>query len=107
MMRRGAIDFVLEIDVPFDEIIQRMSGRRVHVASGRTFHVRFNPPKSDMVDDDTGEPLIRYYNEWAEHCEASGLKAPEYRKVFGLGTVGEINGRVMDALNLQSSGSLG
>ncbi len=51
MMRGGAIDFVLEIDVPFDEIIQRMSGRRVHVASGRTFHVRFNPPKSDMVNE--------------------------------------------------------
>jgi adenylate kinase len=47
-----AIDYVLEIDVPFDAIIERMSGRRVHVASGRTYHVKFNPPKADMVDDE-------------------------------------------------------
>jgi adenylate kinase len=50
-----AIDYVLEIDVPFDAIIERMSGRRVHVASGRTYHVKFNPPKADMVDDEPGE----------------------------------------------------
>jgi adenylate kinase len=54
-----AIDYVLEIDVPFDEIIVRMSGRRVHAASGRTYHVKFNPPKVENVDDVTGEPLIQ------------------------------------------------
>jgi adenylate kinase len=53
------LDCVLEIDVPFDAIIERMSGRRVHVASGRTYHVRFNPPKHDGLDDHTGEALIQ------------------------------------------------
>src|SRR5205823_9893712 len=97
------IDVVLEIDVPDEAIIERMSGRRVHVASGRTYHVKFNPPKVAGRDDVTGEPLIQreddkeetvtrrlavyhqqteplvaYYREWA----ASGDKgAPEYRQV--------------------------
>jgi adenylate kinase len=119
-----AIDYVLEIDVPFDEIITRMSGRRVHAASGRTYHVKFNPPKVDMTDDVTGEPLIQrdddkeetvkkrlevyvaqtkpliaYYNDWAKTGEApNGLKAPAYRKISGLGTVDEIRTRVFDAL---------
>jgi len=53
------LDCVLEIDVPFDAIIERMSGRRAHVASGRTYHVRFNPPKVEGLDDVTGEPLIQ------------------------------------------------
>jgi len=53
------LDYVLEIDVPFDAIIERMSGRRAHVASGRTYHVKFNPPKVDGIDDVTGEPLIQ------------------------------------------------
>jgi adenylate kinase len=119
-----AIDYVLEIDVPFDEIILRMSGRRVHAPSGRTYHVKFNPPKNDMQDDVTGEPLIQrdddkeetvkkrlevyvaqtkpliaYYNDWAKTGEApNGLKAPAYRKISGLGTVDEIRTRVFDAL---------
>src|SRR3954467_1663792 len=54
-----AIDYVLEVDVPDDEIIQRMSGRRVHPASGRTYHVKFNPPRLEGKDDTTGEPLIQ------------------------------------------------
>ncbi|MGN6667786.1 MAG: adenylate kinase, partial [Trinickia sp.] len=54
-----AIDYVLEIDVPFDEIIVRMSGRRTHPQSGRTYHVKFNPPKIEGKDDVTGEPLIQ------------------------------------------------
>ncbi len=54
-----AIDYVLEMDVPFDAIIERMSGRRVHVASGRTYHVKYNPPKAEGVDDETGEALIQ------------------------------------------------
>ena len=90
-----AIDYVLEIDVPFDAIIERMSGRRVHVASGRTYHVKYNPPKVDNVDDETGEaliqrdddkedtvrkrldvysqqtrPLVDYYSDWAAKGDA-------------------------------------
>src|SRR5574343_1065542 len=53
------LDYVLEIDVPFDAIIERMSGRRVHVASGRTYHVTYNPPKVEGKDDETGEDLIQ------------------------------------------------
>lgn len=118
-----AIDYVLEIDVPFDEIIERMSGRRTHPASGRTYHIKFNPPKVDMVDDVTGEPLVQrdddkeetvrkrlevyvaqtcplidYYMQWAQHGDEHGLNAPRYRKISGLGTVDEIRQRVFDAL---------
>ena len=119
-----AIDYVLEIDVPFDEIIVRMSGRRVHAASGRTYHVKFNPPKVENVDDVTGEPLIQrvddkeetvkkrldvyeaqtkplieYYTTWAKNGDASSsLKAPQYRAISGLGSVDEIRARVFDAL---------
>jgi adenylate kinase len=119
-----AIDYVLEIDVPFDEIIVRMSGRRVHAASGRTYHVKFNPPKVENVDDVTGEPLIQrvddkeetvkkrldvyvaqtkplieYYTTWAKNGDASSsLKAPQYRAISGLGGVDEIRARVFDAL---------
>ena len=119
-----AIDYVLEIDVPFDEIIVRMSGRRVHAASGRTYHVKFNPPKVENVDDVTGEPLIQrdddkeetvkkrldvyvaqtkplieYYNTWAAHSDASSsLQAPQYRAISGLGSVDEIRTRAFDAL---------
>jgi len=114
------IDFVLEIDVPDSEIVARMSGRRVHVASGRTYHIKFNPPKVDGKDDVTGEPLIQrdddkeetvkkrlevyhqqtmalveYYGAWA----ASGTDgAPHYRKINGLGKVEEIRDRAFAAL---------
>ena len=114
------IDFVLEIDVPDSEIIERMSGRRVHLQSGRTYHVRFNPPRVPGKDDVTGEELIQreddleetvrrrlgiyhaqtsqlvgYYEGW----EASGAPgAPAYRKISGLGSVEEIRERVLDAL---------
>jgi adenylate kinase len=114
------LDFVLEIDVPDDEIIQRMSGRRVHPASGRTYHVRFNPPKVEGRDDATGEPLIQrdddkeetvrkrlevyraltrplvdYYGKWA----ASGdPRAPKYRKISGTGSVEDIKQRAFSAL---------
>ncbi|HEV3429428.1 MAG TPA: adenylate kinase [Paraburkholderia sp.] len=118
-----AIDYVLEIDVPFDEIITRMSGRRMHPASGRTYHVKFNPPKEDMKDDVTGEPLVQrdddkeetvrkrldvyvaqtkplisYYSEWAKRGEENGLQAPQYRAISGLGSVDEIRNRAFDAL---------
>ena len=115
-----ALDFVVEIDVPFDAIIERMSGRRSHPASGRTYHVKFNPPKVQDKDDVTGEPLIqreddkeetvknrlsvysaqtrplvKYYSDWA-HQEPS--KAPKYRAVNGLGTVDDITAQVLAAL---------
>lgn len=114
------IDFVLEIDVPDEEIIGRMSGRRVHVASGRTYHVKFNPPKVEGVDDETGEPLIQrdddseatvlkrlavyheqtevlvgYYSKMAASGDAS---APKYVKVPGVGSVDGIRDAVFRAL---------
>jgi len=119
-----AIDYVLEIDVPFDAIIERMSGRRVHVASGRTYHVQYNPPKVENVDDETGEPLIQrdddkeetvrkrldvysqqtrplvdYYSDWAAKGDAAAKVAPpQYRKIAGLGSVDDITTRVFAAL---------
>jgi adenylate kinase len=114
------IDFVLEIDVPDDEIILRMSGRRVHPPSGRIYHVKFNPPRAEGRDDLTGEPLVLrdddreetvkkrldvyraqtrplvdYYGKWA----ASGDKrAPKYRKISGKGTVQDITRQALNAL---------
>jgi adenylate kinase len=114
------IDVVLEIDVPDADIVERMSGRRVHAASGRTYHVRFNPPKVEGRDDATGEPLIQreddreatvrhrldvyhaqtkplvaYYERWA----ASGdVRAPRYRKVNGQGSVEAIRDACLAAL---------
>lgn len=115
-----AIDYVLEIDVPDAAIIERMSGRRVHPASGRTYHVKFNPPKAEGRDDATGEELIQrdddkeetvrkrlavyhdqtevlvdYYNKWA----ASGQPgAPKYRKIAGVGPVEQIRDSAFAAL---------
>lgn len=106
------VDYVLEIDVEDNQIVARMSGRRVHPASGRTYHVTFNPPKVEGIDDVTGEPLIQrdddkvetvlkrlqvyrsqtlplvdYFKAWA----ASGDKsAPRYRRVEGVGSVENI-----------------
>jgi len=115
-----ALDFVLEIDVPDEEIILRMSGRRVHPASGRIYHIKFNPPKVEGKDDQTGEPLVQrdddreetvkkrlevyraqtrplvdYYSKWA----ASGDKrAPKYRKISGKGRVEDITRNALAAL---------
>src|SRR3954469_14475143 len=114
------IDCVLEIDVPFAAIVERMSGRRSHPASGRTYHVRFNPPKEEGRDDVTGEPLIQrdddreetvlkrlevyaaqtrplvdYYSSWAK---ADPATAPRYRAISGIGTVEEITARALQAL---------
>jgi len=114
------LDYVLEIDVPDASIIQRMSGRRVHVASGRTYHVVFNPPKVEGKDDVTGEdliqraddaeetvrkrlevyqnqtrPLVDYYSSWAATGDAA---APQYRAISGTGTVDEITTRAFAAL---------
>ena len=114
------IDHVLEIDVPEAEIVLRMSGRRVHPASGRTYHVKFNPPRAEGRDDVTGEPLIQrdddreetvrkrlevyrqqtrplveYYTRWAARGDA---RAPRYQRISGLGSVEEIRARAFAAL---------
>ncbi len=114
------LDYVIEIDVPFDAIVERMSGRRSHPASGRTYHVKFNPPKSQGLDDITGEPLIQraddreetvkkrlavyaeqtrplvaYYSIWAKQSPDT---APNYKAISGLGDVDEITARMMNAL---------
>ena len=114
------IDSVIEIAVPDEEIIQRMSGRRVHPASGRTYHIKFNPPKVADKDDLTGEPLIlrqddqaetvkerlrvyhaqtqpliEYYKKWAA---AGDPKAPRHCAVSGTGTVEQIRDRVFAAI---------
>jgi len=115
------LDFVLEIDVPFDAIIERMSGRRSHPASGRTYHVKYNPPKVADCDDVTGEaliqreddkedtvrkrldvysaqtrPLVEYYNSWAK---ADPKSSPQYRAIAGIGSVEEITARAFAALS--------
>ncbi|HMX11980.1 MAG TPA: adenylate kinase, partial [Burkholderiaceae bacterium] len=114
------IDFVLEIDVPDAEIVERMSGRRAHLASGRTYHVKYNPPKVAGKDDVTGEdlvqrdddkeetvkkrldvyhsqtkPLVEYYSKWAASGDA---KAPKVRKISGLGAVDAITANAFAAL---------
>jgi adenylate kinase len=115
------LDAVLEIDVPDEAIIERMSGRLFHIASGRSYHVKFNPPRVAGQDDATGEPLIQrdddkeatvrkrlevyqsqtrplveYYSKWA----AGGDKgAPRYRKIDGTGTVDQITARALAALS--------
>ena len=115
------LDYVLEIDVPFDAIIERMSGRRSHPASGRVYHTKFNPPKVDGKDDVTGEPLIQraddleetvkkrldvysaqtrplvaYYADWAS---AQPTEAPKYFAISGTGKVDEITARAFAALS--------
>ena len=121
MQRAGAtIDYVLEIDVPDEEIVLRLSGRRVHPASGRSYHVKFNPPKIPGKDDATGEPLIqrdddqeatvsrrlqvyqaqtRPLVEFYARLSKSGPRgAPRMRKISGLGAVEQIRERVLAAL---------
>ena len=114
------LDFVIELVVPEESIIERMSGRRIHPASGRSYHLKFNPPKAADVDDITGEPLVQrdddreetvrhrlsvyrdqtrplvnYYEGWAA---ANDPAAPTYRRIEGLGAVDEIRERVLQAL---------
>jgi len=114
------VDAVVEIDVPDEEIIKRMSGRRVHLASGRTYHVVFNPPKEEGKDDVTGEPLIQrdddkedtvrarlkvyhdqteplvdYYTKYAASAEPG---APNYHKIPGVGSVDQIRDAIFAAL---------
>ena len=114
------LDLVLEIDVPDAAIIERISGRRVHPASGRSYHLKFNPPKTAGRDDVTGDeliqrdddkeetvekrlevyqkqtrPLVEYYSGWAATGDAV---APKYRKISGTGSVEEITSRALAAL---------
>jgi adenylate kinase len=122
MKRAGIqIDYVLEIAVPDSDIIERMGGRRVHLASGRTYHEKFNPPKVPGRDDVTGEALIQrdddredtvrkrlavyhaqtsalieYYSQWAARGEPG---APRYRRISGVGPVDDIRQRAYDALS--------
>ena len=121
-----ALDAVVDINVPDDEIIKRMSGRRVHLASGRTYHITFNPPKEDGKDDVTGEaliqrdddkeetvrnrldvyhaqtePLIDYYKNWESSGESA---APKYVRIEGVGKVEDIREQIYSALGqLQTS----
>lgn len=115
------IDYVVEIAVDDEEIIKRMSGRRAHLASGRTYHILYNPPKVDGKDDVTGEdliqrdddqeetvkkrlkvyhdqtePLVAYYGKWADGGEAN---APRYVRINGIGQVEEIRDSIFNALN--------
>lgn len=115
-----AIDYVVEIDVPDEAIVERMSGRRSHPASGRTYHVKFNPPKAEGKDDVTGEELVQrdddkeevvlkrlqvyhdqteqligYYSYWAKSGVAG---APQYVKVNGLGELNAIKEEIFAAL---------
>jgi adenylate kinase len=114
------IERVVEIDVPDEEIIRRMSGRRVHLPSGRTYHVAFNPPRVAGKDDVTGEdliqrdddreetvrkrlevyhaqtePLVEFYSKWAG---AGDARAPKYARVSGIGSVEQIRDRIFAAL---------
>ena len=109
-----ALDYVLEIDVPDEEIITRMSGRRVHPASGRTYHVKFNPPKAEGKDDATGEPLVQrdddkeatvrnrlevYRKQTRPLVDYyKSLAGVKYRRISGLGGVDEITQRAFAAL---------
>ena len=115
-----ALDYVIAIDVPAEDVIERMSGRRVHPESGRTYHTKFNPPKTEGVDDVTGEPLVQrdddkeetvrnrlevyqnqtrplvdYYSKWAAEADAN---APKYVRIEGVGKVEDITKQIMDAL---------
>lgn len=115
------LDYVVEIDVDDDEIVRRLSGRRTHLPSGRTYHVEFQPPKVPGKDDVTGEDLVQrdddkeatvmkrlqvyhsqtkqlvdYYSSWAAKGEA---RAPKYRKIAGAGSVEEIRERIFAALS--------
>jgi adenylate kinase len=121
-MKKSAVplEHVVEIAVPDAAIIERMSGRRVHLPSGRTYHTKYNPPKNDMKDDVTGEsliqreddkeetvkkrlavyheqtePLVDYYDKW---YQVGDRKAPKYHRVNGIGTVDEVRDRIFAAL---------
>ncbi|HCP76663.1 MAG TPA: adenylate kinase [Pusillimonas sp.] len=115
-----SLDFVVEMVVPEENIIDRMSGRRVHPASGRSYHVKFNPPKTPDTDDITGEPLVQrdddkeetvrhrlavyqeqtrplvdYYSEWAKSNDSA---APQFHQIQGVGSVEDIRNHIFAIL---------
>jgi adenylate kinase len=115
------IEHVVEIVVPDGVIVERMSGRRAHLPSGRTYHVKYNPPKVEGKDDVTGEPLVQrdddkeetvkkrlgvyhqqteplvhYYDDWAKKKDS---RAPKYHRIDGLGGVNEVRDRIFAALS--------
>ena len=117
---RVPLEHVVELAVDDNVIIERMSGRRTHVASGRTYHIKYNPPKREMVDDLTGEPLVQreddreetvrkrldvyhrqteplvaYYSKWAQSGE---MEAPQYHRIEGLGKVEDVRERIFKVL---------
>ncbi len=119
------LDAVVEIDVPDEEIIKRMAGRRVHPESGRTYHIEYNPPKEAGKDDETGEPLVQrdddkeetvrarlkvyhdqtepliaYYSAWAEK---DGEDVPRYLRVEGVGGVESIRDKIIAGLEASTS----
>jgi adenylate kinase len=112
--KRVALDYVLEIDVPDEEIITRMSGRRWHPASGRTYHVKFNPPKKEGRDDVSGEPLVQRDDDKEETVRKrlevyrkqtrplvdyySKVPGVKYRKISGTGSVDDIKSKAFAAL---------
>jgi len=114
------VDYVVEVSVDDAEIIKRMSGRRAHLASGRTYHLIYNPPKEEGLDDLTGEPLVQrdddkeetvkkrleiyheqtepligYYHAFSQSNDAA---APKYAKIEGIGSVEEIREKIFKAL---------
>lgn len=120
LQQKVSVDAVVEIAVDDQEIIKRMSGRRVHLASGRTYHIVFNPPRVEGKDDETGEdliqrdddqeetvkkrldvyhdqtePLIGYYTDWSNSGEAG---APRYIKINGIGDVNSIRDQIFEQL---------
>ncbi len=127
MRRQGVdIEFVIEIEVADKEILRRMSGRRIHPGSGRTYHIEFNPPKVEGKDDVSGEPLVQrpddhedtvrkrietyhaqtkplvdYYNDWAQSAEPG---APKYVNVKGIGSIDEIRDKIFAAIEASKSG---
>jgi adenylate kinase len=117
------LDYVIEIEVADAEILRRMSGRRVHMASGRSYHIEFNPPKVAGKDDITGEPLVqraddneatvkarldvyrgqtkplvKYYVDWAKSGDA---RAPHYAHIKGQGEVEAIRDKIVSTLAIQ------
>ncbi|WP_322059386.1 adenylate kinase [Paraburkholderia sp. J63] len=118
------VDHVIELDVPNEYIIERMAGRRVHIASGRSYHVKYNPPKREMLDDITGEPLairdddkedtvrkrldvyarqtrplIDFYSKGASSLHTSReLTSPRYHRISGVGDVDEVHARIVESV---------
>mgnify|MGYP000511696199 CR=1 FL=1 len=118
------LDHVIEISVPDEEIISRISGRRVHLASGRVYHIKFNAPQKEGLDDLTGEPLVQrdddkeetirkrlavyhqqteplvnYYKQWEKEAEKSRSEAPHFHHINGIGSVDNIFQSILSCIS--------